>query len=110
MRRVALVALMMLLAGCGNDLRGEVSKKEYERAYSYVTMDTVDSCSTDPSTGARRCTTTTVPRTVYVPECYRIHVKGEESGSACVSPTEYEEIEVGDYYEGPDVKPEDRRR
>jgi hypothetical protein len=64
---------------------GQVTKKHYSPAYYYT------SCS---GTGS-----STVCDAHYMPECFEIdYTDGHHDGDACVSPSEYDEYEVGSYY------------
>ena len=101
-----------LLAGCGypQDLEGEVTGKEFQQGYDYVYMQPIytTTCSGNPPT----CTsnlTGMYPIFYTVPDCYSITVEGITSGSTCITAEEYDTLNVGDHYIGPDVKPKDRQ-
>lgn len=111
---IAPVVALVMLTAC-EATEGTVYKKDYVPAKSWET--------TEP-TYQYVCTTKTRTTTVngttqqqsyqdcqnkhvgwhqerhYRAECYKIYFKNnaDEKGSDCVSPTEYEEIESGDFY------------
>lgn len=113
-RRTALTMFAtsaLLLTGCANDLQGDVVSKDYAPEYYYNTFIpiTTTTCSGSPSV----CTTSqtgVMPIINYVPACYSIKVEGKESGSTCISEAEWDKLEPGMYYEGPDVDPKDREK
>lgn len=96
---VVLLAAVFLLTSCGDKLQGTVSSKEFEDGYTTVMLIPV----------VVGKSTVLIPTTYYIPPCYKIHVQGEVSGDSCVAQSQWDELEVGDAYEGPDVDPEDRK-
>ena len=107
-----LMPLLLMLSACGEDLlQGDVTDKSVEAAYTiFIPLPIyTTTCSGNPVS----CTQSIVgyiPIPYYIPPCYRIYGKGEVSGDTCLDKTEWETIAVGDYYEGKDVKPEDRKK
>lgn len=107
MKRLALVAALLLaLAGCGkDDLQGTVTSKYVKPGYDWLYMMPITSCSGKPMI----CRTNYIPIWYHVPTCYQLTVKGEKSGSTCVSDAKWESVKVGDSYVGPDVDPRDQK-
>lgn len=105
-RILAAAAAALLLTGCGgNDLQGEVTGKQHKPGYMWLMPIPHTTCSGNPQV----CTTTYTYIPQWVPDCYEITVKGEESGSTCLgSAEEWDSVAVGDSYTGPDVDPKDR--
>lgn len=99
MKPLALVAVVLLLAGCGWRGSGEVIGKDYDRPYTSTTRD----CTTHTTgTGTRKRTYQTCRnRPVYHPATYSLLVKDERDGSehwVNVSMPEYFTHPVGSKY------------
>lgn len=101
--RFALIVLMAaLLSACGLEA-GTVYKKDYEPAHTYTesvphqipagqTCDANNYCTPN-------YTTFWTEEERYEPEHWVVYFKdGEDKGSDYVSESEYEQIEIGDWY------------
>lgn len=108
---VVLVVGLLVFTACGkNDLQGDITAKEHQPGYEYVYYQPMysTSCSGNPAV-CTQVLTGMLPIYYWVPDCYKITVKGTTSGSACIDKTEYDTIKIGDSYTGPDVDPKDRQ-
>jgi hypothetical protein len=95
MKRLILVAAL-LLAGCSDPPEsGVVIRKEHHAAYSWVQMVCY---AYDPKTSV--CTLW-MPHTHHVPERWSLCLRaGDEEGCRDVDQRTYDEFQVGEYYAG----------
>ena len=107
MNKILLLILpLFFLTACGDHLDGEIVAKNHEPGY--VQMIPQTSCQASGKTTV--CSTHLV--TVYIPDCWRIVVKGhdkESTGDTCIDEDKWINFNIGDEYVGDDVKPEDRK-
>lgn len=88
---VAVGAAVLLLAGCSSISSGYVTKKEYEPAYTYSTMQCV-------AFNKYGCSAY-MPMIHYVPEHFRFDLKNKDkTGWVYVSHETFDAVNVGDVY------------
>lgn len=112
-RLVFFIIGLLFLTGCGHkdDLQGDVQSKQVKPGYTYVYQMSIPHTTCSGSGAYRSCTTyyTYIPIIYSVPTCYQITVVGKTSGSTCIDSAEWNTINIGDPYVGPDVDPKDRQ-
>lgn len=88
---IILAAIGFILVGCSPIRSGVITAKEFEPSRSYITTQ----CHLVGK--VTHCT----PITNYDDEDWRFDIKSEkDEGYVYVTPEEFEQYEVGDYYDG----------